>query len=338
MNVTERIRRRNEFDASLVYGTKRFNMLTQRDEHLKEREENDGQWVDPATGVIAERYADHRPCPGCGATGGETLFVKCGFPHVRCGSCTLVYATPILNMAEYERHYRHEDSWERVIENAEQVRMQAIESRYSLDIAELYMPDRRPLRICDVGCGPGTLLVEAKQRGHVVFGIEPNAQCHPVLASHGIPYSGEFFPLRSDLGRQFDGVFLLNALEHMRNPKETIIEIRKLLVPGGILYISVPNIDALVNRIMHAQASVFAGHSHLQFFNAKTLGRLCTEAGYTPVEHETIITQIGTIKNYLAYEDPYFGDTPESFAWLTPEMVYANDFARNINMVVRRAA
>ncbi len=337
MNFQERVRRRNEFDASMVYGTKKFNIMTGRDKHVSHRDENDDQWINPETGLIHDNYAGYRNCPLCDADSYDTVFIKSGFPHVRCIECELVYVTPILSREEYEKLWEAEDSWESILENEHQIRMQALEANYSIDVAGLYLDhtNGNGLRICDVGCGPGTLLDEANKRGYDVMGIEPNKRCHARLAEKHIDFIGDFFPLRQDVSDKFDCLFMLNVLEHMQDPLQIVFEAKQLLKPSGLLYLSVPNIDAFVNRIMHEKAGVFGGHSHVQFFNKKTLGALMETTGFEILEYETIITELGVIKNYLDFDDPYFGDTSEKMDYITPEMIYRNHLARNINMVGR---
>lgn len=337
MDFQERVRRRNEFDASIVYGTRKFNLLTKRDDHLAYRESHDNQWTDPNTGVIYERFAEKRICPLCKSGDYETVFIKSGFPHIRCKSCGLVYVNPILNKDEYKKLWSAEDSWEAVLESAEQVKMQSSEARYSLDIAQLYFnnKERGNISICDVGCGPGTLLGEAKERGYYAFGVEPNRRCHKFLAEKGIDYVGDFFPLKQEIKQRFDCIFLLNTLEHLREPLEIVLEAKKILKPSGLIFISVPCIDALVNRIMHEQAGVFGGHTHIQFFSITTLSLLFKKAGLQVLEYESIITEIGVIKNYLSFKDPYLGDNADELDFITPELIYKNHLARNINMVGR---
>lgn len=335
MDFRERVRRRNEFDASLVYGTRRFNLLTKRDEHLDYRKKHDSQWMDPKTGGIYDRFAERRNCPLCGEDDFQTLFLKCGFHHVKCNVCELVYVNPILNEDEYAKLWSAEDSWESVLEAKDQIKLQALEANYSLDVAGLHLKKKEKVSVCDVGCGPGTLLEEAKKRGHYVFGIEPNKRCHKFLEEKGIDYTGEFFPMKQNIQRKFDCVFLLNALEHMRDPLQIVLEVKELLRQPGIVYISVPCIDALVNRIMHEKAGVFGGHSHIQFFDIKTLSMLLEKAGFEVMEYETIITEIGTIVNYLSFKDPYFGDNPDALDFLTPELIYRDHLARNLNMAAR---
>ena len=39
--------------VSLVYGTKEFNILTQRDRHIEDRQNND-DWLDSSSGFVRE--------------------------------------------------------------------------------------------------------------------------------------------------------------------------------------------------------------------------------------------------------------------------------------------
>lgn len=333
MDFKERVRRRNEFDANIVYGARDFNLSTKRLEHARYRETHDAQWVNSETGIIFEKYASIRNCPLCQENTYDVLFIKHGFPHVKCKVCGLVYVNPILNKEEYTKLWSAEDSWEAVLESQPQIDMQTKEAQYSLDIAGLYMESKKNISICDVGCGPGTLLAEVKRRGHYAFGIEPNTRCHKLLRQKGIDFTGDFFPLKKDIQKKFDCVFLLNTLEHLREPLEIMRQVRRLLLPKGTVFISVPCIDALVNRIMHEKAGVFAGHSHIQFFSIKTLSMLLDKSDFEVLEYETIITEIGIIKNYLSFKDPYFGENSDALDFLTPELIYQNHLARNLNMV-----
>ena len=49
--------------------------------------------------------------------------------------------------------------------------------------------------------------------------------------------------------------------------------------------------------------------------------------------NETIITEIGVIKNYLSFEDPYFGDGKDRLDFITQEFLYKNNIARNLNIL-----
>lgn len=84
---------------------------------------------------------------------------------------------------------------------------------------------------------------------------------------------------------------------------------------------------------MHEKAGVFGGHSHIQFFSIKTLSMFFKKAGFEVLEYETIITEIGVVKNFLSFKDPYLGDNADALNFLTPDLIYKNHLARNVNMV-----
>jgi len=95
----------------------------------------------------------------------------------------------------------------------------------------------------------------------------------------------------------------------------------------------VPNIDALVNRVMREKGATFGGHSHIQFFNVKTLSMLLEKAGFEIKEYDTVITELGTINNYLSFKDPYFAENADMLEFITPEAIYKNYLGSSLHMI-----
>lgn len=104
--------------------------------------------------------------------------------------------------------------------------------------------------LLDVGTGRGELLLTARQQGWSVVGLEPST----VFAEYAARYSG------ADVRREtiehcdfpegsFDVVILAGVLEHLYNPNETVEEISKVLRPGGVLFVDVPNEEGLYFRV-----------------------------------------------------------------------------------------
>ena len=110
---------------------------------------------------------------------------------------------------------------------------------------------------------------------------------------------------------------------------------RRLLAPGGVLLIMVPNVDSLVIRILHEKAVTFSGDSHVNLFNADTLARLVESCGFAVLDCETLLTEIGTINNYLSFEEPYFGDAPALLEFLTPEYIHSRRLGYQLLMIAR---
>jgi 2-polyprenyl-3-methyl-5-hydroxy-6-metoxy-1,4-benzoquinol methylase len=57
------------------------------------------------------------------------------------------------------------------------------------------------------------------------------------------PFSAAF------TGRRFDAVSLIEAIEHLENPRQVIRQAAALLKPGGILLLTTPNAAGLYSRI-----------------------------------------------------------------------------------------
>lgn len=109
----------------------------------------------------------------------------------------------------------------------------------------LDMPDVAGLRILDLGCGHGALAVELARRGAArVVGVDLDADRIDFARRH----VGERFPeiagrvafQAADIAtvdETFDMVISKDTLEHVLDVPAIAAEIRRLLVPGGLLMV-----------------------------------------------------------------------------------------------------
>ena len=84
----------------------------------------------------------------------------------------------------------------------------------------------------------------------------------------------------------FDAVVMLDSIEHLTHPRETLEQIRKILKPDGILCISTPDIESWMSKILRAKWWGIK-FSHLFYFSKKTLSQMLHAVGLEVVEYSS---------------------------------------------------
>ena len=244
------------------------------------------------------------PCPLCESTDYNILFndknrrkdTNCFGTYVQCKECSLVYLQERPQRETIIKFYSsHLDG-------------QIVNAALS-DHQELWRPGKMQIprwknllrkvrfrphswptesvpqgsnRLLDVGCGTGVKLIEFAQRGYEVWGADVGNDsirlCSEMLPQ-GHFIQGELqdcnFP-----NDYFDYIRIDNTLEHVFNPREVIMQCRRLLCHGGKIFIYVPHGRSLSMRIMKGDSISSWIPFHQQLFTRRSLYRLMTEAGF----------------------------------------------------------
>lgn len=182
-------------------------------------------------------------CPACG---GSRLRPWDAEAHLQtCSDCSTVFDNPRLDGPGIEAFYAkfgQYDHWLEDLPGRETVWRRRL---------EVIGRHAKPGRILDVGAGIGQFLSLARAQGYTVDGVE--------LSPRGCAHAKERFQVDLRQGRleehefpdaSFDAITIFHVLEHVPSPMETIATCRRLLAPGGILVVAVPNeIDSLTSRL-----------------------------------------------------------------------------------------
>jgi 2-polyprenyl-3-methyl-5-hydroxy-6-metoxy-1,4-benzoquinol methylase len=102
----------------------------------------------------------------------------------------------------------------------------------------------RRLRVLDVGCGNGSNSFPLASLGHHLLGIDISAESiHHASLKNSFP-NARFLVhnlLEKSLDETFDLVLCSEVLEHLPNPEPLLLAMARILEPGGLLLITVPN-------------------------------------------------------------------------------------------------
>ena len=154
------------------------------------------------------------------------------------------------------------------------------------------------LDILDAGCGDGINLLGLNQAaglpsGSALYGVDYNpirlARAHGV-APRARLQQASLYSLPFGGGR-FDVVLCNHVIEHVPEPGNALRELFRVLRPGGLLIVGVPNEGCLMARVRNRfiQPRIGRETDHVNFFTAQSLARLIAGAGFKvgAIERET---------------------------------------------------
>lgn len=131
-------------------------------------------------------------------------------------------------------------------------------------------------RLLDIGCGDGSFLLAARNKGWNVMGTELNP--HSALsASIDVRENLEQVPD----GGQFDCITMWHSLEHMPDIKSTLLKLSELIIPNGKLIIAVPDNGGYQAKIFRRRWLHLDVPRHLYHFDADSLQYCLRANGFT---------------------------------------------------------
>ncbi len=195
-------------------------------------------------------FRRQRACPFCAP--GDTAVVarKYGLVRIRkCNRCGLYFTDPIyrtmLASNLYDGLYRAEGSTTALPGDAELERLKEISfcgtDKDFADRVRIIGEMAGGAALLEIGSSWGYFLFQARSAGIDAVGIEiGDGRRRFGVERLGVPIVKDMAELGS---RKFGVVYTSHTLEHFTDLSMIFGQIREVLVPGGLLFIEVPNFD-----------------------------------------------------------------------------------------------
>jgi SAM-dependent methyltransferase len=155
-------------------------------------------------------------------------------------------------------------------------------------------------RLLDAGCNEGRGLRIYARNGFQVEGLELNPTAAAVAREAGFNvHVGDTTDFTAPAA--YDVVVLSNVLEHARDPKKVLINVRRNLKPGGQLWISCPNSRSWLRKVFGNSWINWHVPFHISHFSAETLQRLLTDADFQNVTTRQITPALWVTQSCIAW-------------------------------------
>jgi len=253
-----------------------------------------------ATNFTPAQARIDRDCPACGsASHSAPLSNENGYDLVRCNQCRMLFTHTVqtieAKIAHYDKLANERVDTTSVLSPAHYGLANQIKSVGLYERVLQYVVGEIPqgdINFVDVGCAGGLFLLAAQSIDGYHCGVAPRFKVRGISIDPrerseternvGCPV---LFPdeAAKAWAEWADVVTLMNVLEHVCSPFELLGQLRRIMKPGGILLIDVPNnaVVSLRGRLLHRWPELDLGE-HINHFVPSTLDTALIRAGFTP--------------------------------------------------------
>lgn len=232
----------------------------------------------------AKPEAKQRGCDLCGAIRARELYTAKDrlrnseqvFRIAECLGCGVLRTLPEMTERELSLYYPR-DYWGGDEPEFDWIRSSQREKTDFISACELKGGD-----ILDVGCGSGFFLRALDQNRWRCFGVETGEAAAAAASralGEGHVFTGTLIE-SACADAAFDVVTFWSALEHTNEPRENLVEARRIIKEGGSLIVQVPNAASYQARMFGGDWFALDVPRHRYHFTLQTLNALLIETGF----------------------------------------------------------
>ncbi|MGA1869806.1 MAG: class I SAM-dependent methyltransferase [bacterium] len=213
---------------------------------------------------------------------------------MKCRNCELQFIYPLPSPDDLYKIYQ-KDYYKAWGNEYNDHTITTLKEKFYQSILECVEKYRQPGPLLDAGCAFGHSFAVAMRKGWEPFGVEISSEAYKIAESK--------FPSRITFGdyskvklneSSYDLVLMLDFLEHTPDLIETMMKTHKVLKPGGLVAIVIPDINSVSARLMR-EYWIHIKLEHLYYLSRKTLEILIAKTGFRVIWCKTVYKPINLL-------------------------------------------
>lgn len=242
-----------------------------------------------SSGEVQHFKGDNSRCPVCGSE--EKGVMKYSFPPfsiTECAECTTLHLTPLpspklLSQIYNSNYYRDKDLEHGYLDYSAQSENIKKTYRRRLKFLKKTLPPTHSPKVLEIGCALGFGLSEASQiLGGDIAGCDISEEA--VTASKKLGYVTHVtngYGICEEISPEsLDVIYAFDVIEHLPNIKHFTDWLHRVLKPGGILFITTPDMSHILNKILGRRSPSIKIPQHISYFTTSSLSRALS-VGFT---------------------------------------------------------
>lgn len=156
--------------------------------------------------------------------------------------------------------------------------------------------------VLDIASNDGTLLSFFKKENCRVLGVDPSKPAFEIAMTRGIDTINAMFgseiaeQILSTTGRK-DLITATNIITHVTDPKDFLINCKKLLNPTGSIVFEFYNFESMISNSAFDQIY----HEHISYFNFTTFSKLLHNVGMEAYKVKQVNSQGGSLRAFVSF-------------------------------------
>ncbi len=228
-------------------------------------------------------------CITCNSKETSFWFTKNKANVHRCKNCRLIFVYPIPEATSeiYSDNYfcGATDGFGYINYEQDKIAGANVFTKY-LSFIFQYRPQKG--RLLDVGSATGAFVQAANEANWEAIGVEISDYAASEGRKKGLDIRTGIIETCGFDENSFDVITMLDVFEHLPNPVETLSHIKKLLRPGGLFVINIPDAGSAYARIMGKRWPLIIPPEHIHLFNINNLEMILDRGDFSIVTKHKI--------------------------------------------------